>query len=476
MLPRKEGTLKVCVLNGSPKGSDSVTLQYVRFLELAFPAHTFMVVDVAAQIGAIESREDEFKKVMTSVSSADAVLFATPVYYMLVPAQFKRFIELVVTRNGREDFFGKYAASLTTSIHFFDHTANEYLHAVAEDLGMHWTGSFMAKMDDLVKEENQESLIRFGEDFLATAQGHPPLQRVYPPLPATSFNYASAGIPLPLDTRGKSVLIISDAAPGSNLEKMVSRMASCFGRNASIVPVSETGMKGGCLGCCRCAFDNQCVYTDGFSEFWKTQVAPADIIVFAGTVKDRYLSSEFKQVLDRSFFTGHVPSLKGKQVACLVQGPLFSCTTLREVMTAYITVQGANPAGMVSDEDANSYAIDLRIDALAARLLRLAESGYIAPGGFPAVAGWKVFRDEIWGEMRAVFRADDAYYRKHGVYDFPQHDYGQRLRTGVLSLLLSVPNIREQAKKEMKKHMLEPFGPVFSSSEVLKRRQKKTGP
>lgn len=102
---------------------------------------------------------------IASVSSADAVLFATPVYYILVPSQLKRFIELAFTRNASGAFADKYAASLTTSIHFFDHAATAYLRAIAEDLGMHWAGSFMAKTDDLLTLKGQEDLVLFAEDF-----------------------------------------------------------------------------------------------------------------------------------------------------------------------------------------------------------------------------------------------------------------------------------------------------------------------
>jgi putative NADPH-quinone reductase len=91
--------MKICVLNGSPKGRDRLTVQYVRFLELAFPGHTFVIEDVGQRIHAIEAQEVEFSKVISSVASSDAVLFSTPVYYMLVPAQLKRFIELVFARS-----------------------------------------------------------------------------------------------------------------------------------------------------------------------------------------------------------------------------------------------------------------------------------------------------------------------------------------------------------------------------------------
>ena len=461
--------MKICVLNGSPKGADSVTMQYVKFLTLAYPGHTFIVENIGQRIGVIEAKEEEFRKVIASVSSADAVLFATPVYYLLVPSQFKRFFELVFSHNAAPDFLGKTAASLTTSIHFFDHTANEYLHAVAEDLGMRWAGSFMAKMDDLLMTKNQEDLVLFGADFLETAFKKPAIQRMYPPVRAPQYPYHPAGIPMPLETGDSQVVIVTDAAAGSNLEKMVTRFSSCFGRSASVVPLEVAKMKGGCLGCCRCAFENRCVYEDGFAEFWKNDVLAADIIVFAVTVKDRSFSAAFKQALDRSFFLGHVPQMAGKQVAFLFQGPYASCETLRQVVSAYPAVQRANLAGVVTDEDENSFAIDERIDALALRCLRLSHSGYVAPSGFPAVAGHKVFRDEIWATMRAIFRADDAYYRAHGLYDFPQHDYLHRIRTSFLSLVMVLPQARTCAKAEMKEHMIKPFAPVFTASPVLKR-------
>lgn len=467
--------MKICVLSGSPKGEESITLQHIRFLERAYPEHTFAVHHAGQHIGVLESKEEEFSKVIASADTADMILFATPVYYLLIPAQFKRFIELVFSRNARPSFLGKPAASLTTSIHFFDQTANQYLHEIAEDLGMKWLGSFMAKMDDLTYEEHQETLVLFARDLFETAAQGAAVQRTCPPLTGTRRDYNPAGIPMPLAAGESSVVIISDAAPGSNLEKMAGRLASCFGRAASIVPLDEAEMKGGCLGCCCCAFDNTCVYNDGFSAFWKENVLPAGIVVFAGTIKDRYLSAGLKQVFDRSFFMGHVPALAGKQVAYLIEGPYSSCMALQEALPAYTSVQGANLAGIVTDEDEVSMAIDGRIDALAARCLRLAQSGYVAPPGFPAIAGKKVFRDEIWGVMRAVFRADHRYYRSHGLYDFPHNNLRQRIDTALLSFLLMFPAVQKGAKKEMKQRMVGPVRQALETSRVLRRIRKEKG-
>ena len=465
--------MKICVLNGSPKGAESVTMQYVRFLTLAYPSHTFAVEHVGQRIAAIEADEREFLRIIGAVASADAVLFATPVYFMLVPAQLKRFIELVFCRNAASAFAGKYAAALTTSIHFFDHTAHAYLHAIAEDLGLNFAGSFSAHMEDLFSEGNQRNLLRFSDDLLDTVARRPELQRLYGPPGGSQPPYRPGPVPLPFESGGKNVVILSDADPGSNLEKMVSRAASCFGRAASIVPLDEAGMKGGCLGCCRCAFDNTCVYKDGYRSFFEETVMQADILIFAGPIRDRYLSAKFKQVLDRSFYRGHVPSLEGKQVAFIIEGPLSHCCTLREILSAYPVLQGANPAGIVTDEGPTSAVIDARIEFLCGHCLRLSQSGYLAPGGFPVAGGHRIFRDEIWGNLRAVFQADHAYYKKHGRYDFPQNDLPRRIRTMFLSFLLSLPPVKKDAALQMKQHMIRPFERIVAKSRVLEEHRRK---
>ena len=42
--------MKILVLNGSPKGKDSITFQTVRFLEKRFPSETFTTLHVGQRI------------------------------------------------------------------------------------------------------------------------------------------------------------------------------------------------------------------------------------------------------------------------------------------------------------------------------------------------------------------------------------------------------------------------------------------
>lgn len=461
--------MRICVISGSPKGDASATLQYVRFLEEAFPDHTFSVVHIGREIRTIEREKETWERLLATVKECDGVLWATPVYVMLVPAQLKRFIELVGERNATDAFFGKYAACLTTSIRYFDHTAHAYLHGVCDDLGLRYVGFCSAHMEDLRNEAFQEQLVLFFTDFLEAIAERRPVQRVFPPLPVPSVPYSPTTPPAAVDTRGKRVVVLHDGEPGSGLAAMVDGLAACYGGSARIAHIRDAGMKGPCLGCCRCAFENACVYDDGFREFWEEYVVPADILVMAGTIRDRFLSAAWKQFFDRSFANGHVPAFEGKQIAFLVEGPLGHLPNLREVLTGLVTMEGANLAGVVTNEPGGE--IDAALHALAERSVRLADQEYIAPPTFPAVAGHKIFRDEIWGGMRAIFKADDRYYRQHGLYDFPTRNYRQRIVTRAMSLLMCIPAVRRDVVKNMPAYMIQPLEKAIESSEVLAKRK-----
>ena len=128
--------MKITILAGSPKGDLSVTMQYVKYIIKKFPEHEYATFQVAQQIRKIENDPAAFSAVIDSVKKSDAVLWAFPLYYLVVHAGLMRFIELIGERDAGAAFAGKYAASLSTSIHFYDQTAHSYIRAVSEDLGM----------------------------------------------------------------------------------------------------------------------------------------------------------------------------------------------------------------------------------------------------------------------------------------------------------------------------------------------------
>jgi hypothetical protein len=165
----------------------------------------------------------------------------------------------------------------------------------------------------------------------------------------------------------------------------------------------------------------------------------------------------WKRYFNRSFFTGHAPSLIGKQIGLVISGPLRQLSNLRQILEAQVQTQHANCVGFVTDEYRDSAAIDRLLQNLAERLVQSADNGYISPPTFLGVGGGKIFRDAIWGKLRFPFRADYLAYKKLGVFDFPQKKYKSRIQNAIMLLLSKIPPFRREINKRMKMEMIKPL-------------------
>lgn len=452
--------MKILVLNGSPKGELSITMQYVAYLQKMNPEHTLKIINIAQQIRKIDQTESSFNETVEEIKNADGLLWAFPLYVFLVHSQYKRFIELIHERNVTDAFRGKYTAVLTTSIHFFDHTAHQYMRGICDDLNMNFCDSFSAGMRDLFKESERNNLLNFFNGFLDAVQRKALCGKLYEPLNDNIAEYTPGKIAARAIAPNRKIVIVTDAEEHQlNLQRMIGHFAAQFAEPPEVVNLHQVDIKGSCLGCIRCGYDNSCVYTgrDGFIDMYN-RLKTADVLVFAGTIRDRYLSSLWKTFFDRAFFNTHMPSFAGKQLAFLVSGPLRQLPNLRQILEAYTEHQQANLAGIVTDEQPESCETDSALQELALRSLNYAEWNYKRPNTFLGVGGLKIFRDEIWGPLRFPFVADHKYYKRHGVYDFPQNDYVSRVRNFLLGLLAKFPAIRKELYgQKMTEYMIKDY-------------------
>jgi len=451
--------MKIIVLNGSPKGELSVTMQYVHYLQKVLPENEFRFVAVAQKIKKLEADKNAFLQVIGEIATADAVLWAFPLYYLLVASQYKRFIELIFENNSTAAFKGKYAAVLTTSIHFYDHTAHNYINAVCDDLEMNFIVSYSAEMNDLFKSKERQRLKTFGEVFLQAIRQKTPAIKSNRPLIAPALVYEPAKLNTE-ETRGKKVLIVVDSLEtSSNLRRMLETLQNAFLPAAEIVQIKDIDIKGGCLGCLQCGMDNVCIYQgkDGFIDFFNIRVRGADILFFAGSIHDRYLSSIWKCFFDRSFFRGHVPAFEGKQIGFVISGPFNQISNLQQIMEAYVEAQHGNLIGFISDDVGSLEEINAGLQRMVQLATIYSRNGYIKPPSFLSIGGAKIFRDAVWSRLRPVFQADHRYYKKHGYYDFPQKNYKWRLINNAMVMLTKIPVIRREFIKKIKEEMVKPF-------------------
>jgi multimeric flavodoxin WrbA len=452
--------MKIAVINGSPKGQYSITLQTIRYLERKYPEHEFAVLNAGQKIKALEKNFDEAEEILTS---SDAVIFSYPVYTFLAPSQLHRFIEL--TKASGVDLSGIYATQITTSKHFYDVTAHKYIEENALDLGMRYIRGLSADMEDLLTEKGQSDAEKFFDRFLwSVKEGIFDVKinknNTYSPIAATSAEECEKN-------ESKDIVIITDNTDSnSNLARMTERFRAVFGYKTRVVNISEYPLSGGCLGCFRCAVSEKCVYKDGFDRFLREEIQTADAIVYAFSISDHSMGARFKMYDDRNFCNGHRTVTVGMPIGYLVSGNYSEENNLRTVIEARAETGGNFLSGVATDE----HDTDAQIDALAKSLTFALETKHTAPQNFWGVGGMKIFRDLIY-QMRGMMRADHKFYKKQGIYDFPQKKFLTSMKMYLVGLLLSNEQILAKMGNKMNEGMLMPYEKLFA--EMDKKENKK---
>lgn len=147
----EEKTMKILVLNGSPKGQYSITLQTIHYLQKLCPKHEFEVLHVGQRIKALEK---DFTPALEAVTKAKLIIFSYPVYTFIAPYQLHRFMELL--KESGVNLKGKFVTQLTTSKHFYDVTAHRYIQDNCQDMEMKFIRGLSADMDDLLTKKRTE--------------------------------------------------------------------------------------------------------------------------------------------------------------------------------------------------------------------------------------------------------------------------------------------------------------------------------
>ena len=438
--------MKFLVLNGSPKGNYSITLQTVNYLAALHPEHSFKVLNVGQKIKALEKN---FAPARDAVAEADALLFSYPVYTFIAPSQLHRFIELLKAEH--MDLGGKYASQITTSKHFYDITAHNYIRDNCFDLGLNYIQGLSADMDDLLNKKGQKD----AEDFFrylcwsmenglheSAPAALPPVEKIPVTVPAED-GAEKAG----------DVVIIADLLPGdTQLADMIARFRVQMPRKTRIVNIREYPFTAGCLGCFKCAVSGKCVHKDNFDEYLRNEIQTADSIVYAFTVSDHSMGSRFKMYDDRNFCNGHRTVTIGMPVGYLVSGALSREENLRTIMEARAQVGTNFLAGIATNETDP----DGQIDALARKLTYALENKYVPPQNFYGIGGMKIFRDLIW-LMQGFMKADHKFYKSHGQYDFPQKKWPQMVAMYGIGFLISNPKLVSKMGNAMNEGMIAPY-------------------
>lgn len=443
--------MKVLVLNGSPKGKYSITLQTVLYLEKKFKACEFEVLNVGQTIKQLEK---DFSAAKKALEEADVLLFSYPVYTFIAPCQLHRFIELMKEHNVAVE--GKFATQLTTSKHFYDVTAHRYVMENCQDMGIKFVRGLSADMEDLTKEKGQKEALSFWEYVLWNVE-----QDIYEAFPTKAELPDLVMTTVPEGAEGKSdakeVVIITDCEPDNTaLQNMIDRFRAKLTCKSKVVNIREYPFRGGCLGCFNCAVSGKCIYTDGFDEFLRKDIQTADAMVYAFSIKDHSMGAVFKMYDDRQFCNGHRTVTMGMPIGYLISGHYSQEENLRMIVEGRAEVGSNFLAGVATDETNP----DRSIDDMAGKLCYALDKKYVQPQNFLGVGGMKIFRDLIY-LMQGMMKADHKFYKAHKQYDFPQKQKGTLIKMYLVGMLISNPKIKAKMGNKMNEGMIAPYKKVL---------------
>ena len=446
--------MNILVLNGSPKGEYSITLQTVRYLEKKYPRHRFEVLHVGQKI---KSLSKDFSPALAAIDRAELLLFSYPVYTFIAPCQLHRFIELM--KEHHAPVIGKPATQLTTSKHFYDVTAHRYIQDNVQEMGMHFIRGLSADMDDLTSEKGRKEAENWWEHLLWSVEN-----TYFEPYFPISALQTAAPVTVPAENfEGKpgDVVIIADLRPGdTRLEAMVSRFRSRLPYATRVVNIREYPFNGGCLGCFRCAVSGKCVHKDGFDDFLRNRIQTADAMIYAFTIQDHSMGSRFKMYDDRQFCNGHRTVTIGMPVGYLISGNYSQETNLQMILEGRAQVGNNILTGFATDEVDTDAAIDRLADSLSYAL----EHKNTGPQNFLGIGGMKIFRDLIY-QMRGFMRADHKFFKSHGQYDFPQKKWPQSLAMYLVGAMIANPKVHSKLGNKMNEGMLMPYKKVLEDME-----------
>jgi len=438
--------MQILVINGSPSGDNSITLQTMLYIQKHFPEHEYTTLQAGSRI---RKYEREFSECKEALEAADLIIFCYPVYTFLVPSQLHRFIELM--KEHEVNVRDKFATQVTTSLHFYDITAHQFIEENCSDMGLRYIKGLSADMEDLLNSQGRSEAL----DFFRFVTWNMDIK--------SGSSYAGNGSDANNNSEAerKRIAVVADLTDDDGtLQRMIDSFKEASTGTVEVTDISEFNFSGGCLGCFHCAADGKCIYKDGFDSMLREKIQAADAIVYAFRIKDHSMGYRFKLFDDRQFCNGHRTVTMGKPVGYLVNGNLEEENNLQTLIEARAQVGGNFLAGAAcSDADWQR-----QTELLTKTLDYAAANDYQPPANFYGVGGMKIFRDLIY-QMRGLMKADHQFYKKHGFYDFPQKRKGRILGMYAVGTMMRNKKLNKKISGKMTEGMIAPYKKVLDAED-----------
>ena len=152
--------------------------------------------------------------------------------------------------------------------------------------------------------------------------------------------------------------------------------------------------------------------------------------------------------------------MMGKATGYIISGALRQEPNLRQVLEGRSEVGQLYLLDIVTDEYDRDDEITALLVGLAEKTMWALEAKPHRPANFLGVGGMKVFRDLIY-VSQGLLPEDHRFYKKHGLYDFPQRQIKATLKMRLMGLLLRSRKTRQKASHTMKEGILRQYSAII---------------
>jgi multimeric flavodoxin WrbA len=450
--------MKILVINGSPKGEKSITLQHMKYIEKHQTDVYFEYVNMGQQYKKIND-DVYFESVIDKMLFSDLVIFAYPVYVFSIPYQLMVFMDRL--QNDRPKGLDRlYVTQFSTSKHFFNLTAHDYMTDVFSDLGMKELDGYTADMNEMLEEEGQTAI----KDYFSRLVEKVELKYItnkkeFVVKDLYDFEYH------PIAEEHKipsSILIIYNGKDYSDtLKNMITALANLLPYQVHLLDLANYNISGGCIGCLNCAFTTHCIYPDDFEKMHREKIANADVIIYASDIKNHWFHTSFKALDDRSFYNGHRITMEGRGVTYLLQGCLSSEHNLEKVMKSRASVTHMHYIQAVTNETED--ILD-RIRQMCDDITYFMENRPRHQDNYDSVGGMKILRDLVY-DFRSIMFLDHDYYKKMNLYDFPKKNRIQHFFTKLAIKYYTNPKRFKKHANKVSNYALNAYKKILESED-----------
>jgi multimeric flavodoxin WrbA len=471
----KNARFSVAIANGSPRSDTSLTLRFVRLMadSRAWPRAEF-----ACGRDGDKAIAESVEAFLARVAEGAMPVWSYPVYCSGVPSQFMAFLDALAAHPRASILAGKPFAQVLSSKRFFDVTAMEYVRAVSADLGMIDYGALSTDPAEFMEQRCRDDAVRFAERLEwavgAGVRACAGALAPYPPAGSGTPRASAGGLSVDdafervssrFSGTGPSVLVLCDDrrcadSVGTACFEFLSSLGDARpDARVELLSLSESSIRVGCAGCLSCVIGGECPINDGYAGV-AAKCLDADAIVYAGRVRGRWFDRAWKRYDDRGFRFGHRASMRGKPVAWLVGGPFRASAYLPLVIESRAYLGGTPLAALLETDYLDAAELARRAKEGAASLARHLAYPTGQGEAFWSVGGMRIFRDLVY-EMRGFMREDHRFYKRHGLYDFPQARRGSIVRGYIAGAAMSLSAVRKRILPRLARDLADSYDRII---------------